>query len=251
MMKRWQIAATLAVVGGLMAHAAAAEPCPGDLNGDGEVTVDEILVVVDKALNGCSAPAPTLTETASPTATVPFTPTPTATRSATVTRTPTPTPRFRDNGNGTVTDTTSGLVWEKKSDDGSVHDKDLQFSWSLSITGSSAPDGTAFTLFLPTLNGTRFAGFSDWRLPTLEELQTIVDRGAITPGAPLVPPAFNTNCQPGCSVTQCSCTTALNYWSASTNPANAQQAGYVLFNTGVSGNALKTLEFFVRGVRGP
>src|SRR5262249_52681426 len=159
-----------------------------------------------------------------------------------VTSTPTPTPRFRDNGNGTVTDTMTGLVWEKKSSDGSIHDKELLLSWSMS--GSTAPDGSAFT-FVATLNATRFAGFQDWRLPTLDELGTIVDRGVIIPGMPVVGPAFNTGCQPGCSVTQCSCTKALNHWTSTVNVSNDQQAWYVLFNTGVSGTAFKKLQFYV------
>jgi hypothetical protein len=34
-------------------------PCAGDLNGDGEVTVDEIITAVNSALNGCPAVMPT------------------------------------------------------------------------------------------------------------------------------------------------------------------------------------------------
>jgi len=32
--------------------------------------------------------------------------------------------RFIDHGDGTVTDTRTGLMWEQKTDDGSIHDKD-------------------------------------------------------------------------------------------------------------------------------
>ncbi len=39
---------------------ALAQMCPGDLNGDGQVTVDEVVRSVDAALNGCG-PAPTPT----------------------------------------------------------------------------------------------------------------------------------------------------------------------------------------------
>lgn len=37
---------------------------------------------------------------------------------------------FVDNGDGTITDTSTGLMWEKKSDDGSIHDKDDVYTWS-------------------------------------------------------------------------------------------------------------------------
>lgn len=231
-------------------HEAVAQQCPGDLNGDNEVTIDEVITAVNAALNGCVPPVPTATASPSPSPTLPPTPTFTATASRTPTTGPTatPTPRFLDNGNGTITDTTTGLMWEKQSDDGGLHDKDARYSWSLS--GSTGPNGTTFSAFLPTLNATRFGGYKDWRLPTLQELQTLVSRGAGTPGMPLVPAAFNNNCRPGCSVTQCSCTTALNYWTVTPNPAYDQQAWYVLFNTGDSGVAFKTLEFYVRAVRG-
>jgi hypothetical protein len=36
--------------------------------------------------------------------------------------------RYQDNGDGTVTDKNTGLVWEKKSDDGGIHDMDNLYS---------------------------------------------------------------------------------------------------------------------------
>ena len=80
--------------------------------------------------------------------------------------------RYIDHGNGTVTDILTGLQWEKKTDDGSIHDRDDRYGWS--AVGSTAADGTVFTGFLAQLNGACFAGHCDWRLPTLSELQTIL-----------------------------------------------------------------------------
>src|SRR5206468_11819693 len=71
---------------------------------------------------------------------------------------------YVDNGNGTVTDLNTGLVWEKLSDDGTVHDKDNLYTWA-----------DAFTAHVATLNGMSFAGHTDWRLPNVRELQAIVD----------------------------------------------------------------------------
>ncbi len=246
---------TIALLGILgTGRLANAQQCPGDLNGDNEVTIDEVIVAINSALNGCSAPAatptpsPTVTLRPSTTRTATVTRTPTATRTATTAVTPTPTTRFRDNGNGTITDTSNGLVWQKQSDDGGLLDKDVRYGWTAS--GSTAPIGTIFSTLLPALNASRFGGYNDWRLPSVDELQTLVSRSGVGPGAPLVPPEFNKNCLPGCSVTQCSCTTALNYWTATPNPAYDQQAWYVLFNTGNSGVGFKTLEFYARAVRG-
>ncbi len=39
-------------------------------------------------------------------------------------------PRFVDNGNGTITDRQTGLMWEKKTTDGSIHDLYNSYSWS-------------------------------------------------------------------------------------------------------------------------
>ena len=41
--------------------------------------------------------------------------------------------RFVDNGDGTVTDNLTALVWEKKTNDSSVHDEGNTYTWS---TGS-------------------------------------------------------------------------------------------------------------------
>ncbi|MBZ0271921.1 DUF1566 domain-containing protein [bacterium] len=96
--------------------------------------------------------------------------------------------RFVDNGDGSVTDNGTGLTWEQKTTDSSIHDVLRLFIWSTPIPGNpittdGLPDGTLFTSFLWELNGTVstdgttiggcFAGHCDWRLPTVEELKTI------------------------------------------------------------------------------
>jgi hypothetical protein len=101
--------------------------------------------------------------------------------------------RFIDNGDGTVTDLDTGLQWELKDhEDGSPdywnpHDADNEYTWG-NLPGCGfvgCANGTLYTDFLARLNnhvsdGTNtvypgFAGHSDWRLPTIEELATIVD----------------------------------------------------------------------------
>jgi hypothetical protein len=84
-------------------------------------------------------------------------------------------PRWVDNGDGTVTDNLTGLIWEKKTDDGSVHDWDNVYTWSNGDADPTDEDGTIFSDFLATLNaGAGFAGANGWRLPTYAELQTIL-----------------------------------------------------------------------------
>ncbi len=47
---------------------------------------------------------------------------------------------YTDNGDGTITDNVTGLMWEKKSDDGSIHDKD-----------NTCSDGGPPQCFLPAM----------------------------------------------------------------------------------------------------
>jgi hypothetical protein len=96
MHKTARLLATIALALGAAPGIGWAQNCLGDFNGDGQVTIDEVITAVVNGLNGCPSPQPTAPPTAPPTSTpVPpstGTPTPTAatpTRSATATRTPT------------------------------------------------------------------------------------------------------------------------------------------------------------------
>jgi len=66
-----------------------------------------------------------------------------------------------------VRDKETGLVWEMKTTDGSIHDMERTYSWD-----------EAHETFLTELNSSKFGGFSDWRLPTTDELRTIRVKGA-------------------------------------------------------------------------
>lgn len=66
-----------------------------------------------------------------------------------------------------VRDKETGLVWEVKTTDGSIHDMERKYSW----------DG-AREIFINELNSTKFGGFSDWRIPTTDELRSIRVKGA-------------------------------------------------------------------------
>ncbi len=69
-----------------------------------------------------------------------------------------------------VMDNQTGLMWEVKTDDGTIHDKDRKFS-----------PNNVNTEFIDFLNTNRFGGYADWRLPTIHELMTIADHSRYKP----------------------------------------------------------------------
>jgi hypothetical protein len=151
---------------------------------------------------------------------------------------------YVDHGDGTITDMATGLMWEKKSDDGGLHDADNSYGWS--------GNGSQETIWdwLEDVNaegGTGFAGHTDWRIPNVKELQSLVSYGRVNPA---VEPAFHTACTGGCTVLSCSCTRSTVYWSSSTVAGDPTLAWYLDFFDGFVGAGGKTDTFAVRGVRG-
>jgi hypothetical protein len=142
--------------------------------------------------------------------------------------------KYVDNGDGTITDSNTGLMWEKLGDDGSIHDKDNVYTWATAFTKVSG------------LNTANFAGHRDWRLPNHHELDSLVDLGKTDPA---IDAAFNASCAPSCAVTTCSCTQSLGYWSSSSLAASADYAWLVEFFFGLGDLAPKSSSGYVRAVR--
>lgn len=143
---------------------------------------------------------------------------------------------YTDNGDGTITDDRTGLMWEKNSNDGGINAFTVSYTWP-----------NAFSK-IATLNSTTFAGYSDWRLPNIGELRTLVDPAS---HGPATDPAFDTGCTSGCSVTTCSCSANATYWSSTTYTSNPAWAWWVHFPGGDVQAYLKTdTHHHVRAVRG-
>lgn len=82
---------------------------------------------------------------------------------------------YSDNGDGTVTDNSTGLTWEKKTD----ANVNVNYTWQGAL---------AYVAELNAMNGgTGFGGHNDWRLPNIRELLSIVDYGRSNPP---IHPAF-------------------------------------------------------------
>ena len=77
-------------------------------------------------------------------------------------------------------------MWEKLGDDGSIHDKDAATLWA-----------DAFAMKIATLNATLFGGYNDWRLPNVNELQSLANYSGVSP---TVHAPFDTGCVAGCTV---------------------------------------------------
>jgi len=215
------------------------------------------------------APTPAATPTPTPT------PTP-----APATPTPTPTPcvpfsvdngkggTYTDNCNGTVTDSTTGLIWEKKTgtagpgvdcidgatcpDPQGVNNK---YSWS---TGDPWDfDGTAASVFLDQLNCqgaytsgcTPWLGYSDWRLPTIDEFAGPGNYPGSATGGILDLTVSGCGSGSPCINAIFGPTASSYYWSSSIDPRYPTLAWLGGFNFSYVDYFSKTYYFFVRAVR--
>lgn len=124
-----------------------------------------------------------------------------------------------------VKDNVTGLVWENKTDDGGIHDKDHTLAWT--DTGT----------FIRALNDARFGGFSDWRMPTIMELSSLIHISIPHPG-PTIDAAWFPNTAPA------------HYWSSTVNVSNAGSAWYMGFNLAYVAIQWNNNSYPVRAVRG-
>jgi len=85
-----------------------------------------------------------------------------------------PDSRFQDNGDGTVTDFYTGLMWQRCSI-GDTYADCLAYPVSKFMWNSAL-------LLAPNLNQIGgFAGYTDWRLPNIKELRSLIEFACINP----------------------------------------------------------------------
>jgi len=89
--------------------------------------------------------------------------------------------RFVDNGDGTVTDTCTGLMWQKDTAD---VNGDGKIEWQ-DDPGADEPTWCDALAYCENLS---FAGHDDWRLPNVRELESLVDYGRYRPA---IDPVFS------------------------------------------------------------
>jgi len=137
-----------------------------------------------------------------------------------------------------VRDNVTGLIWENKTNDGTIHDKDNKHTWydpTDPYYSGTPGDGTDTKDFIDALNSASFGGYSDWRLPTASELVTIVNYRFSNPA---ISPGYFQN------------TASSFYWSSTTYAHNTDYAWGVDFDHGYDYDLYKSSSYYVRAVRG-
>lgn len=118
-----------------------------------------------------------------------------------------------DNGNGSVTDSGTALMWQQGENSSMTWEEALSFCEGLSV-----------------------ASYSDWRLPNVDELTSLVD-DTKTSGATIDTTLFQ-NAIPG------------DYWSSTTDPDHTSHAWVIDFAYGGRDGYNKKSPRYVRCVRG-
>ncbi|MCP4757079.1 MAG: DUF1566 domain-containing protein [Proteobacteria bacterium] len=130
---------------------------------------------------------------------------------------------FTDTGNGFITHGFTGLKWQKEDDD----------------TTRTWEEALAYC------EGLDLGGFGNWRLPSVRELETIIDFGNYDPAIDPVyfPDAYDTSIDGAVN----------SFWSSTTvknTSSNGTTAWQVSFKKGSVGGGLKDSKYYVRCVQG-
>jgi Protein of unknown function (DUF1566) len=135
----------------------------------------------------------------------------------------TPDSRFVVNANGTVTDNKTQLMWKQ---------------CPVGLSGAACAVGTAQTLTwkgaLDNSAATSLAGFSDWRVPNIKELESIVERRCYNP-------SINETVFPN--------SPSNLFWSSSVYAGDPNFAWVVNFYYGYGNGSVKNNSNYVRLVR--
>lgn len=141
--------------------------------------------------------------------------------------------RYTDNNNGTVSDNLTGLTWLKDANCFGVG------SWQQALISTKALIGNNS---MCSLNDGSITG--DWRLPNVNELESLVDVSQMNPALTRPHPFTNVQFAPLPAGDK-------YYWSDTTYAGGTDSAWNVRFNDGFKYVLGKSLIGFVWPVRGP
>lgn len=148
-----------------------------------------------------------------------------------------------------VKDSTTGLTWEGKPTSGQRAAGNTYTNFD-STTAAQFWNGTAFVNptqeqvdaatntagYIAAVNAAKLCGYSDWRLPTANELQTMVDRSVAFPGPTVDSTWFPNTQQKG-------------HWTSTGYAADASYAWDIDFYQGVVSYGYRYSNYHVRLVR--
>ena len=151
-------------------------------------------------------------------------------------------------------DNLTGLIWEMKTADAGLHGRAHRYTWRSTDAasnggnpGSVGGDSCAGTLpdaqcntqaLVEQVNAAGLCGANDWRLPSIVELESIVDLG----NAPR--PSINQTLFLGTTEDE-----SVGYWSSSSSAVNSNGAWVIVFDGGRRVPLTKATDQAVRLVR--
>lgn len=130
-----------------------------------------------------------------------------------------------------VKDNVTGLTWEIKTTDGGLHDMNNYYTWyepdnsknggnaGTQNGGSCKGSDCDTNAYVKAVNAAGYCGYKDWRMPTRQELVSIVDFSRVNP-------AIDTTYFPN--------TKSYSFWSSSLSAAYSNNAWNVYFDNGYS-----------------
>ena len=134
-----------------------------------------------------------------------------------------PSPRFFNNKDGTLIDNMTGLMWTKNADIGGM----VNFNEAVSLLKE-----------FNSKNNNNNCGYTDWRLPTVNELLTLANYG-VKDGAKRL-----SEIQPGFE------NAGFMYWTSTPYSYDPEKWGWsVMLQNGLAGELNKTLKIYVMFVR--
>ncbi|MEO5334639.1 MAG: DUF1566 domain-containing protein [Magnetococcus sp. YQC-5] len=138
---------------------------------------------------------------------------------------PWPTPRFKDNGDGTVTDHLTSLVWMKNADCFG------QQTWAdafIKVAGLNSNKETCVVYTNKT--------YTDWRVPNIQELSSLIDFGQFLPALSTDSPFVGAHSD--------------RYWSSTASASSPSYAWFVDLYNGSVEHYAKANTYYVWPVRG-
>lgn len=142
-----------------------------------------------------------------------------------------------------VKDNVTGLIWEVKTNDNGLHDKDWTYTWyepdntkngnqaGIQNGGQCGSTSRCDTSgYVEAVNSAGWCGFKDWRMPGVNELQSIADMGF---SEPAIDQTYFPNTNP-----------RGYYWSGTPYADNVSGAWNIYFGDGVDGWENKGVTYY-------